>query len=63
MHQKFGTGTVTDVDGNKLTIDFDEAAASASSTASSTALEPGVPCYPRARPCNSNVIPALVAGI
>ena len=25
MHQKFGPGTVTDVDGNKLTIDFDEA--------------------------------------
>jgi DNA helicase II / ATP-dependent DNA helicase PcrA len=25
MHQKFGTGTVTDVDGNKLTIEFDEA--------------------------------------
>jgi DNA helicase-2/ATP-dependent DNA helicase PcrA len=25
MHQKFGTGTVTDVDGNKLTIDFDDA--------------------------------------
>jgi ATP-dependent DNA helicase UvrD/PcrA len=24
-HQKFGTGTITDVDGNKLTIDFDEA--------------------------------------
>ncbi|WP_407658194.1 ATP-dependent helicase [Hyphomicrobium album] len=24
-HQKFGTGTVTDVDGNKLTIEFDEA--------------------------------------
>ncbi len=25
MHQKFGLGTVTDVDGNKLTIEFDEA--------------------------------------
>jgi DNA helicase-2/ATP-dependent DNA helicase PcrA len=25
MHQKFGAGTVTDVDGNKLTIDFDDA--------------------------------------
>ena len=25
MHQKFGVGTVTDVDGNKLTIEFDEA--------------------------------------
>ena len=25
LHQKFGTGTVTDVDGNKLTIEFDEA--------------------------------------
>ena len=25
MHQKFGYGTVTDVDGNKLTIDFDKA--------------------------------------
>jgi len=25
MHQKFGAGTVTDVDGNKLTIEFDEA--------------------------------------
>ena len=24
-HQKFGVGTVTDVDGNKLTIEFDEA--------------------------------------
>jgi DNA helicase-2/ATP-dependent DNA helicase PcrA len=24
-HQKFGLGTITDVDGNKLTIDFDEA--------------------------------------
>jgi DNA helicase-2/ATP-dependent DNA helicase PcrA len=25
MHQKFGAGTVTDVDGNKLTIEFDQA--------------------------------------
>jgi DNA helicase-2/ATP-dependent DNA helicase PcrA len=25
MHQKFGAGTVTNVDGNKLTIDFDDA--------------------------------------
>ncbi len=25
LHQKFGAGTVTDVDGNKLTIEFDEA--------------------------------------
>ena len=25
MHQKFGAGTVTDVDGNKLTIEFDKA--------------------------------------
>jgi DNA helicase-2/ATP-dependent DNA helicase PcrA len=25
LHQKFGAGTVADVDGNKLTIDFDEA--------------------------------------
>jgi DNA helicase-2/ATP-dependent DNA helicase PcrA len=25
VHQKFGVGTVTDVDGNKLTIEFDEA--------------------------------------
>ena len=25
MHQKFGAGTVADVDGNKLTIDFDNA--------------------------------------
>jgi DNA helicase-2/ATP-dependent DNA helicase PcrA len=25
MHQKFGHGTVSDVDGNKLTIDFDNA--------------------------------------
>jgi DNA helicase-2/ATP-dependent DNA helicase PcrA len=25
MHQKFGAGTVADVDGNKLTIDFDDA--------------------------------------
>ena len=25
LHQKFGYGTVTDVDGNKLTIDFDKA--------------------------------------
>jgi ATP-dependent DNA helicase UvrD/PcrA len=25
VHQKFGTGTIADVDGNKLTIDFDEA--------------------------------------
>jgi DNA helicase-2/ATP-dependent DNA helicase PcrA len=24
-HQKFGPGTVADVDGNKLTIDFDNA--------------------------------------
>ncbi|MGZ5914735.1 MAG: hypothetical protein ACXWJU_05340 [Hyphomicrobium sp.] len=24
-HQKFGQGTVADVDGNKLTIDFDTA--------------------------------------
>jgi DNA helicase II / ATP-dependent DNA helicase PcrA len=24
-HQKFGAGTVADVDGNKLTIDFDTA--------------------------------------
>lgn len=24
-HQKFGGGTVTDVDGNKLTIEFDNA--------------------------------------
>ncbi len=25
LHQKFGAGTITDVDGNKLTIEFDEA--------------------------------------
>jgi DNA helicase-2/ATP-dependent DNA helicase PcrA len=25
LHQKFGAGTVTDVDGNKLTIEFDDA--------------------------------------
>ena len=25
LHQKFGAGTVADVDGNKLTIDFDDA--------------------------------------
>jgi len=25
VHQKFGLGTVTDVDGNKLTIEFDDA--------------------------------------
>ena len=25
LHQKFGVGTITDVDGNKLTIEFDEA--------------------------------------